>query len=349
MLPINKRISAYNHYNYNNPKYIVVHYVGGQSSTAKNNVDYFYGGDRQASAHYFVDDTSIWQSVEDNKGAWHVGNTRTEVNNQNSIGIEMCCMGANLMVTAKTEANTIELVRYLMKKYNIPIANVRTHYEVSGKTKVCPNWSANNWARWNAFKNKVVNGTTSAPSTPPSSTQLYRIRKTWADAKSQVGAYSNLESAKSQCPTGYSVFDSNGKCVYTKGTTTTTVLYRVKTANGTQLGAFGSLDNAKKLAQKKQAIVYDNDGKVVVSYVPTKKYLNLSPNVASWRVYPTNVAPIVVNACGSLAPKTFGGLSYEILANPQADVYTIMTSSFGRVNIYAPRDNDSSITTYPLY
>lgn len=271
MLPINKKISAYNHYNYNNPKYIVVHYVGGQSSTAKNNVDYFYGGDRQASAHYFVDDTSIWQSVEDNKGAWHVGNTRTEVNNQNSIGIEMCCMGANLMVTEKTEANTIELVRYLMKKYNIPIANVRTHYEVSGKTKVCPNWSANNWARWNAFKNKVVNGTTSTPSTPPSSTQLYRIRKTWADAKSQVGAYSNLESAKSQCPTGYSVFDNNGKCVYTKGTTTTiaSALYRVKTADGIQLGAFSSLDNAKKLAQEKQAIVYDENGKVVVSYVVT--------------------------------------------------------------------------------
>ena len=269
MLPINKRISAYNHYNYNNPKYIVIHYVGGQSSTAKNNVDYFYGGDRQASAHYFVDDTSIWQSVEDNKGAWHVGNTRTEVNNQNSIGIEMCCMGANLMVTEKTEANTIELVRYLMKKYNIPIANVRTHYEVSGKTKVCPNWSANNWARWNAFKNKVVNGTTSAPSTPPSSTQLYRIRKTWADAKSQVGAYSNLESAKSQCPTGYSVFDNNGKCVYTKGTTTTTVLYRVKTSAGVQLGAFSSLENAKKLAQEKKAIVYDGNGKAVASYVAT--------------------------------------------------------------------------------
>ena len=261
----------------------------------------------------------------------------------------MCCMGANLMVTEKTEANTIELVRYLMEKYNIPIANVRTHYEVSGKTKVCPNWSANNWARWNAFKNKVVNGTASTPSNPPSSTQLYRIRKTWEDAKSQVGAYSNLESAKAQCPTGYSVFDNNGKCVYTKGTTTTTTLYKVKTADGTQLGAFSSLDNAKKLAQEKQAIVYDSNSKIVVSYASSKKYLNLSPNVASWRVYPINVAPIVANACGSLAPKTFGGLSYEILANPQADVYTIMTSSFGKVNIYAPRDNDSSITTYPLY
>lgn len=72
MLPINKKISAYNHYDYNNIKYIVVHDVGTRS-TAKNNVDYFSGGNRNASAHYFVDDTSIWQSVEDNKGAWHVG------------------------------------------------------------------------------------------------------------------------------------------------------------------------------------------------------------------------------------------------------------------------------------
>ena len=260
----------------------------------------------------------------------------------------MCCMGANLQVTAKTEENTVELTKYLMKKYNIPIANVRTHAEVTNYGKTCPNWSANNWDRWKKFKAKLTTASTPSPNTDTK--QLYRIRKTWADAKSQVGAYSSLESAKQQCPIGYSVFDDNGKCVYTKGTTaTTSALYRVKTSDGVQLGAFSNLDNAKKLAQEKQAIVYDQSGKVVISYVPTKKYLNLSPNVASWRVYPTNVAPIVANACGSLSPKTYGGLSYEILDNPQADVYTIMTSNFGKVNIYAPKDNDSSITTYPLY
>lgn len=43
---------------------------------------------------------------------------------------------------------------------------------------------------------------------------IYRIRRTWADASSQVGAYSNLASAKSVCPDGYSVFDENGKAVY---------------------------------------------------------------------------------------------------------------------------------------
>ena len=268
MLPIQRKISAYNHYNYNKPTYIIIHYVGAQSSTAYNNATYFYNGDRGASAHYFVDDTSIWQSVEDHHGAWHIGNTKTAPNNQNSIGIEMCCMGANLQVTAKTEENTIELTKYLMKKYNIPIANVRTHAEVTNYGKTCPNWSANNWDRWKKFKAKLTN-TASTPTPSNPTNQLYRIRKTWADAKSQVGAYSNLESAKSQCPTGYSVFDSNGKCVYTKGTTTTTALYRVKTSAGVQLGAFSSLENAKKLAQEKKAIVYDENGKAVASYVAT--------------------------------------------------------------------------------
>ena len=62
---------------------------------------------------------------------------------------------------------------------------------------------------------KSVGGGTSAPSAPATSEQMYRIRKTWADAKSQVGAYKNLDGAKAACPAGYTVFDWNGKAVYT--------------------------------------------------------------------------------------------------------------------------------------
>lgn len=43
----------------------------------------------------------------------------------------------------------------------------------------------------------------------------YRIRKTWEDAKSQIAAYKDLASAKKACPEGYTVFDWNGKAVYT--------------------------------------------------------------------------------------------------------------------------------------
>lgn len=44
----------------------------------------------------------------------------------------------------------------------------------------------------------------------------YRVRKTWADSKSQKGAYKILDNAK-QCADqnpGYKVFDADGKVVY---------------------------------------------------------------------------------------------------------------------------------------
>lgn len=46
--------------------------------------------------------------------------------------------------------------------------------------------------------------------------KLYRVRKTWDDAKSQHGAFLSIERAQ-ECADknpGYSVFDENGKCVY---------------------------------------------------------------------------------------------------------------------------------------
>lgn len=77
----------------------------------------------------------------------------------------------------------------------------------------------------------------------------------------------------------------------------------------------------------------------------SKKYLYLKPHVTKWNVYPTNVAPVIGNQCGTLAPIQFGGLEYQILDNPQNDVYTIQTQNFGRVNIYVPRDSDSEFYT----
>ncbi len=43
---------------------------------------------------------------------------------------------------------------------------------------------------------------------------LYRVRKSWADAASQIGAYKVLENAKAACKPGYAVFDENGREVY---------------------------------------------------------------------------------------------------------------------------------------
>ena len=49
----------------------------------------------------------------------------------------------------------------------------------------------------------------------PKPKETYRVRKTWKDAKSQKGAFKNLDNAK-ECADkyGYSVFNSNGKVIY---------------------------------------------------------------------------------------------------------------------------------------
>ena len=155
-IAIQRKISSFNYSsrNGNSVKYIVLHYTGNKGDTAKNNVDYFYNGNRGASAHYFVDDNSIWQSVEEYNSAWSVGDGHGKygITNRNSISIEMCCNSSG-NITEKTETNALELVKYLMSKYNISISNVVRHYDAS--RKICANWSANNWNRWNNFKSKI--------------------------------------------------------------------------------------------------------------------------------------------------------------------------------------------------
>ena len=67
---------------------------------------------------------------------------------------------------------------------------------------------------------------------------------------------------------------------------------------------------------------------------PKKQTVTLPATAHTWRVYKTNVAPIVGNECGKLKPSKFGGLTYEILGKPQKDVVTIQTQDYGKVNIY---------------
>ena len=70
----------------------------------------------------------------------------------------------------------------------------------------------------------VKSATTSNPSTG-GTVQLYRVRKSWADAKSQIGAFKNLDGAKKACKAGYKVFDEKGNVVYPVETAKT---YKVK-------------------------------------------------------------------------------------------------------------------------
>ena len=49
----------------NKKKYIVIHYTGNKTDTAKANANYFRTENRGASAHYFVDKNTVYQVVED--------------------------------------------------------------------------------------------------------------------------------------------------------------------------------------------------------------------------------------------------------------------------------------------
>lgn len=51
---------------------------------------------------------------------------------------------------------------------------------------------------------------------PATSGEMYRVRKSWADALSQIGAYTVLENAKKKADgnPGYEVYNSAGVCVY---------------------------------------------------------------------------------------------------------------------------------------
>ena len=122
-------------------RYIVVHYVGsGDSSpgSARANCVYFAGGNRNASAHYFVDDAYIYEYADPRKYyTWHVGDGggRYGITNSNAIGIEVCINGDRPYTDAELP-RLRWLVQKLMAEYGIPAERVVRHYDAS--RKACP-------------------------------------------------------------------------------------------------------------------------------------------------------------------------------------------------------------------
>lgn len=149
-------------------KYLVFHYTGNDGDTAANNAAYFRDNVVEASAHYFVDNDTVWRSVPDLTVAWAVGGQKYAnadltgggtlygiVTNTNSLSIEMCDTIRNGVYQASeaTMANAAALGRELMAKYNIPIENVVRHFDVTGKH--CPSYLIND-QKWQAFKQRLT-------------------------------------------------------------------------------------------------------------------------------------------------------------------------------------------------
>lgn len=154
-IKINEKLVKYNFSSRNGEKikYISIHDTGNKrrGADAEAHFNFFNGGDRGASAHYFVDDKQILRIIKDEHKSWHCGDGKGKygIRNENSIGIEMCINSDGDF--NKTYLNTLKLTKYLMEKYNIPLENVVRHYDAS--RKICPNiWKENNWEKWNKFK-----------------------------------------------------------------------------------------------------------------------------------------------------------------------------------------------------
>ena len=149
-------------------KYLVYHYTGNKGDTAENNGNYFKNNVVKTSANYFVDDTTVVESVPIDYVPYSVGGSKYsncgstgggtyygKANNSNTIHIEMCG-DKNGIASAKTQANALVLGKKLMEKYNIPLGNVIRHFDVNGKQ--CPAYfcySDKNDKAWEEFKTKL--------------------------------------------------------------------------------------------------------------------------------------------------------------------------------------------------
>lgn len=214
---IKNLISNNNSYADQVPKYIVIHntdnFAAGADANAHARAQY-NGNFAGASCHIFVDDKEAYQATPFNRGAWHVGVNYGGrlfgiVNNHNSVGIEMCVQkGYNY---EKAFQNTVNVCKQLMMELGIPADRVVSHYDVCGKN--CPS-QIRAKGDWNRFKDLI--GGKSTADKPPVVDKLYRIRKSWTDSKSQIGAYKSLDNAKKEWKEGYTVFDWDGKAVYPK-------------------------------------------------------------------------------------------------------------------------------------
>lgn len=94
--------------------------------------------------------------------------------------------------------------------------------------KSCPgNWL---YGRMGDLAAKVTAALGGTQQTPSADTSVwYRVRKTWVDSKSQLGAYHSLANAKACADknAGYSVFDESGKVIYPSVDTFKSYMVRV--------------------------------------------------------------------------------------------------------------------------
>lgn len=259
--------------NTGNIKYLVYHYTGNDGDSDESNGKHFHNHIVKASAHYFVDDDSVTQSVPDNYVAYSVGGKCQSSHhplykvctNSNSISIEMCDCNKNgvVEITEKTLENAIELGRVLMKKHSISIDRVIRHYDVNGKA--CPN--CNNFLNdnaWNTFKSRLNGDEVSIPKPTYKPTNNHTVKSNYDAWVARLQSELNNQFHKGLAVDGLKGPKTLSACVTVKkgakGNITKLIQERLNSV-GFSLstdGIFGSgTEKAVKVFQKNRGLTAD--------------------------------------------------------------------------------------------
>ena len=197
----------------NKPAYVVVHETDNWSkgADAKAHATAMKNGNLAGTVHYYVDSKSIYQTLAHEDGAWAVGDGKGKygITNRNSINIEICVNPETDYYKAVDKAE--QLAASLLKQYGWGVDRLKRHYDASRKH--CPRRIIDEglWEQFKATTKKYMGDSASEDAE-----KYYRIRKSWKDEASQIGAYKSLENAKKNWKEGYTIYDWNGKAVYPK-------------------------------------------------------------------------------------------------------------------------------------
>lgn len=154
-----------------------------------------------------------YQTLPWNYRAWHCGD---EANNTH-VAFEIC--EDDLQDQDYFQATyqmAVSLTAHICKLYRLnPLADgvIISHAEGARRGIASNHSDVGHW--WGRFGvtmddfRRDVSRSMDAEKSP-----VYRVRRSWADKDSQLGAYTDLNNAKAACPVGYSVFDKDGKVVY---------------------------------------------------------------------------------------------------------------------------------------
>jgi len=132
---------------------IVIHYTANPGASAKANRDYFESlkdtHRTKVSSNFIVGlEGEIIQCVP----TWEVAYASND-RNKDTVSIECCHPDENGKFTKSTYRSLVQLTAWLCMKFDLEVADVIRHYDVTGK--ICPKYYVENEEEWNDFKADV--------------------------------------------------------------------------------------------------------------------------------------------------------------------------------------------------